>query len=64
VDHPAFSTPGEVNAALQDAVALLRVPRSSLGITCASKGAVVGKVGQGVVLISCPAQQPQLDLRC
>jgi meiotic recombination protein SPO11 len=32
----------EVNAAIQDCVALLAVPRVALGVTCASRGAVAG----------------------
>ena len=32
----------EVNAAIQDAVSLLGVPRACLGVTCASRGAVAG----------------------
>ncbi|KAK9808973.1 hypothetical protein WJX72_007203 [[Myrmecia] bisecta] len=39
---PIFKTPRDVNEAIQDAVSLLRVPRPLLGITCASRGAVVG----------------------
>jgi DNA topoisomerase VI subunit A len=35
-----FASPRDVDTAVQDVVALLRVPRSSLGITSASKGAV------------------------
>lgn len=30
---PMFRTPGNVDAAVQDVVALLRVPRSSLGVS-------------------------------
>jgi DNA topoisomerase VI subunit A len=41
---PFFSKADHVNKAIQDVVALLRVPRCLLGITCASKGAVHGKL--------------------
>ena len=34
----------EVNASIQDCVALLSVPRACLGITCASRGAVAGRL--------------------
>jgi meiotic recombination protein SPO11 len=34
----------EVNAAIQDCVALLSVPRVCLGVTCASRGAVAGRL--------------------
>lgn len=34
----------DVNEAVQDAVALLRVPRSRLGICCSSKGLVGGRL--------------------
>jgi meiotic recombination protein SPO11 len=37
-----FRSAADVSAALQDAVALLRVPRSSLGVACCGKGAVAG----------------------
>ena len=34
----------EVNTAIQDCVALLQVPRACLGVTCASRGAVAGRL--------------------
>ncbi len=34
----------EVNATIQDAVCLLSVPRVCLGVTCASRGAVAGRL--------------------
>jgi meiotic recombination protein SPO11 len=34
----------EVNTAIQDCVALLQVPRACLGITCASRGSVAGRL--------------------
>ena len=37
-------TAAEVNAAIQDCVALLSAPRACLGITCASRGAVAGRL--------------------
>ncbi len=37
LNPPLFNISAEVNSAIQDAVALLRVPRSSLGIVCASR---------------------------
>ncbi|GMH33661.1 hypothetical protein BSKO_01495 [Bryopsis sp. KO-2023] len=42
VSPPVFASVRDVNEAIQDVVALLRVPRSSLGICCSSKGAVSG----------------------
>ena len=39
-----FKTPQDVNEAIQDVVAILLVPRSALGITCSSKGAVAGRL--------------------
>lgn len=41
---PLFTSAGALKSAVQDAVALLRVPRSSLGITAAGRGAVAGLV--------------------
>lgn len=41
---PFFTSANDVNSAIQDTIALLRVPRSSLGITCSSRGAVTGKL--------------------
>jgi hypothetical protein len=40
---PLFPSAKEVNVAIQDTVALLQVPRSSLGICCSSRGAVAGE---------------------
>jgi DNA topoisomerase VI subunit A len=37
-----FKHPRDVGTAIQDVIALLRVPRASLGITCAARGAVAG----------------------
>ena len=37
-------TAAEVNSAIQDCVALLSVPRACLGVTCASRGAVTGRL--------------------
>jgi hypothetical protein len=39
-----FRTPKDVADATQDAVSLLRVPRSALGITASSKGLVAGRL--------------------
>jgi hypothetical protein len=39
---PLFRSAAEANSAIQDVVALLQVPRSSLGICCSSRGAVAG----------------------
>lgn len=41
---PFFSSPRDVTAAIQAAAGLLRVPRASLGIAAASKGAVAGRL--------------------
>lgn len=37
-----FASAASVSAAVQDAVALLRVPRARLGITCSARGAAAG----------------------
>jgi DNA topoisomerase VI subunit A len=39
---PLFHSAAEANSAIQDVMALLQVPRNSLGICCSSKGAVAG----------------------
>lgn len=41
---PFFSSPRDVTAAIQAAAGLLRLPRASLGIAAASKGAVAGRL--------------------
>ncbi|GAX73646.1 hypothetical protein CEUSTIGMA_g1097.t1 [Chlamydomonas eustigma] len=41
---PLFNSVRDVISAIQDVVALLRVPRSLLGICCSSRGAVSGKL--------------------
>lgn len=41
---PFFNHSRDLKTALQAALALLRVPRSSLGIAAASKGAVAGRL--------------------
>lgn len=43
-DTRLFNNDREFNAAIQDVVALLRVPRSSLGIVCAGRGSVSGRL--------------------
>lgn len=42
VSPPVFSSVRDVNEAIQDIMALLRVPRQSLGVICSPKGAVAG----------------------
>jgi hypothetical protein len=44
VGRPGFSRPRDVTSAIQAALGLLRVPRSALGISAASKGAVAGEL--------------------
>jgi hypothetical protein len=44
VGPPLFPTAASVTAALQDAVALLRVPRASLGVACSPRGAAAGRL--------------------
>ena len=39
-----FSSPEQVNQAIQDAAAMLGVARSALGICCASRGSVYGSL--------------------
>ncbi|GIL76358.1 hypothetical protein Vretifemale_5972 [Volvox reticuliferus] len=41
---PLFNSPREVNAAVADAAALVGVPRSGLGVNCAGRGAVAGRL--------------------
>lgn len=42
VSPPVFSSVRDVSEAIQDVMALLRVPRQSLGVICSPKGAVAG----------------------
>jgi hypothetical protein len=42
VGRAGFNSPRDVTSAIQAALAMLRVPRSALGISAASKGAVAG----------------------
>jgi DNA topoisomerase VI subunit A len=44
VDPALFPNAAAINAAIHDVVALLRVPRASLGLACSSRGAVAGLV--------------------
>ena len=37
-----FKSPEQVNQAIQDTAAMLRVTRSALGICCASRGSIYG----------------------
>jgi len=39
-----FRSPRDVGEAIQDAVSMLQVPRSALGITASSKGLVGGRL--------------------
>lgn len=39
-----FRSPRDVGEAVQDAISLLQVPRSGLGITASSKGLVAGRL--------------------
>lgn len=39
-----FRSPRDVGEAVQDAISLLQVPRSALGITASSKGLVAGRL--------------------
>lgn len=39
-----FRCPRDVGEAIQDAVSMLQVPRSALGVTASSKGLVAGRV--------------------
>jgi hypothetical protein len=59
VSPSLFPSVAAVNGAIQDAVALLRVPRSRLGIVCSSRGAAAGLVhlrdGPGGVWVDCGA---------
>lgn len=43
-DRGLLPTAAAVNAAVQDAVALLRVPRACLGVACAPRGAAAGLI--------------------
>jgi DNA topoisomerase VI subunit A len=60
VDPALFPNAAAVNSAIQDVVALLRVPRASLGLACSSRGAVAGLVhvrqGSGGAWIDCARQ--------
>jgi hypothetical protein len=56
---PLFPSGADVSGAIQDVVALLRVPRSALGIACSPRGAVAGRValrdGPGGAWVDCGA---------
>lgn len=58
-DESLFPNAPAVNAAIQDVVSLLRVPRACLGIACSSRGAVAGLVsvrgGPGGAWVDCGA---------
>ena len=41
---PIFGTPEHVNQTIQALVAILRVPRASLGIVCSGRGVFFGRV--------------------
>ncbi|GBF94838.1 hypothetical protein Rsub_08010 [Raphidocelis subcapitata] len=59
VSPSLFPSVAVVNGAIQDAVALLRVPRSRLGIVCSSRGAAAGLLhirdGPGGAWVDCGA---------